>query len=246
MSTRTPWRPETKEELVRRTPKEVLDKPPRRWPVPLMVLLAVLLGMGTGAWIAGNNERALDTTAERLVEVSEQLEAARDELSTTRDDLTTAEADLGRLRGAERRSLEARRDHATALEDQEQVVVAAAELFDTLPAGATAGMAPAPRDWAVVERSFATANAGDAAGFRDTFTQDGRWTVVAAGLREELRGDEVGQAATPPPRLRFVGAPAQTGEFLWSRYDETGSSGVVVTELRGDKILHQWLVVRNW
>ena len=246
MSMRTPWRPEVKEPEVLRTPKEVLDKPPRRWPVPLMVLLAVLLGMGTGAWIAGNNERALDTTAERLVEVSEQLEAARDDLATARDDLATAEADLLRLQGAEGRALEARRDHAAALEDQEQMVVAAAELFDTLPAGATAALTPAPRDRAVVERSFATANAGDAAGFRDTFTRDGRWTVVAAGLREELRGDEVGLTATPPPRLRYVGTPAQTGEFLWSRYDETDSSGVVVTELAGDKILHQWLVVRTW
>lgn len=246
MSTSTPWRPEAKEQEVLRTPKEVLDKPPRRWPVPLMVLLAVLLGMGTGAWIAGNNERALDTTAERLVEVSERLEAARDDLATARDDLATAEADLLRLQGVEGRALAARRDHAAALEDQEQVVFAAAELFDALPAGATSGLTASPRDQSVLERAFVAANAGDEAGFRGTFTRDGRMTFVAAGLREELRGDEIGQAASPRLHLRLVGEPTQTGEFLWSRYDETGSSGVVVTELQGGRILHQWLVALDW
>lgn len=246
MSSRTSWQPEAKEQLALTTPKEVLDKPPRRWPVPLMVLVAVLLGMGAGAWVAGNNERALDATAERLVEVSEQLDTARAELSTARDELVAAQAELARLQGAERIAVEARRDHAAALEELEHVVFAAADMLDALPAGSTAALTPDPRDWAVAERSLAAANAGDAQGFRRAFTRDGRVTFVAAGLREELRGDEVGQAVSPPPRLRFVGEPAQTGEFLWSRYDETGSSGVVVMRLQGDKILHQWLVAMSW
>lgn len=239
MSTQTPWRPEATDPLVLKTPEEVLDQPPRRWPVPLMVLVAVLLGMGSGAWIAGNNERALDATAQRLVEVSEQLATARDELATAGDE-------VNRLQGVERLAATARRDNAAALEDLEQVVFAAAEMFDDVGPAAMARLTATPRDLAVLRRSFALANAGDREGFRSLFTRDGRMTIVAAGLHEELRGDEVGLAVSPLPRLRLVGEPAQTGEFLWSRYEETTSAGVVVVRLQGSQILHQWLVVMSW
>lgn len=238
MSMRTAWRPEPKEPPVVRTPEEVLDKPPRRWPVPLMVLAAVLLGMGAGAWIGGNNEQALDATAQRLVAVSEQLETAR-------TDLSKAQADLTRLQGVQRLAETARRDHAVALENLEQVVFAAADMFDRLPAGAVRRV-PVPRDLAVVERSVANANAGDEAAFRALFTRDGWMTFVSAGLHQEFRGDDVALAVATLPRLRLVGEPAQTGEFVWSRYAQAGTSGVLVTRLQGDKILHQWLVVMSW
>ena len=246
MSTGTAWQPEAKEPLVLKTPKEVLDQPPRRWPVPLMVLVAVLLGMGAGAWIAGNNERVLDSTTERLVEVSDQLDAARGELATARDELVAARAELGRLQGAERTAVEARRDHAAALEDLEQAAVASAALFDTLPPGATAGLAPAPGDLAVVARGVAAATAGDADAYRGTFTRDGRLTMIAAGLRSELRADDLGAFVSPAPRLRLVGAPAAVESFIWTRYHESSSSGVLVSRLQGGKILHQWIVVRTW
>lgn len=246
MSMRTAWQPEAKEPLVIKTPKEVLDNPPRRWPVPLMVLVAVLLGMGSGAWIAGNNERALDATAERLVEVSEDLESARADLATARDDLAMTQAELGRLQGVERVADRARSDNAAALEDLEQVVFAAAAMFDGLPPDAIAELAPDPRDLAVLERSLAAASSGDQKEFRSLFTRDGWLTFVVAGLHQEFRGDDLGTAFSTPSRLRLVGEPAQTGEFLWSRYDEADSSGVVVLELQGDKILHQWLVGLSW
>lgn len=245
MGSRTAWQPEAKEPLVLKTPKEVLDKPPRRWPLPLMVLVAVLLGMGAGAWIAGNNERALDATAERLVEVSELLETARTDLATTQEDLATAQADLTRLQGVERVSDHARRDNAAALEDLEQIAFAAAEMFDALPAVATEGLAPVPRDLAVLERNIAAAEAQDASRFRDTFTREGRMTFVLAGLHQELRGDEM-HSLLFPRQVRLVGRPAQTGEFLWSRYRETNSSGVVVSRLEGDRIQHQWHVALAW
>lgn len=238
MSMRTAWRPEADEAPVVRTAKEVLDEPPRRWPLPLMVLVAVLLGMGAGAWVAGNNERALDATAERLVEVSEQLESAHAELSA-------AQAELVRLQGVERVSGSARRDNAAALEDLEQVVFAAAEMFDALPAGSTADLAPAPRDLGVLERNVAAAQAQDASRFRDTFTRDGRVTYVFAGLHQELRGDEM-QSLLFPEQVRLVGTPAQIGGLLWSRYRETTSSGVVVSRIEGDRIQHQWHVALRW
>lgn len=246
MTTRPAWQPEAKKPLIIKTPKEVLDNPPRRWPVPLMVLVAVLLGMGSGAWIAGNNERALDATAERLVEVSEDLESARAELATARDDLTTTQAQLDQLQGVERVADRARSDNATALEDLEQVVFAAAAMFDGLPPGAATGLAPVPQDLAVLERSLAVASSGDQQEFRSLFTRDGWLTFVVAGLHQEFRGDDLGTAVAAPPRLRLVGEPAQTGEFLWSRYVEADSSGVVVVELQGDKILHLWLVGLSW
>lgn len=246
MSTGTAWQPGAEEPLVLTTPADVLDKPPRRWPVPLMVLLAVLLGTGAGAWIAGNNERVLDSTTERLVEVSDQLEAARGELATVRDDLATAQDTLTRLQGAERRALQARRDHAAALEDLEQTVVASAALFDALPPSATAGLSPAPGELAVLTSSIAAANAGDAEGYRGTFTRDGRLSMIAAGLRNELRADDLGTVVSPSPRLRLVGAPAAIKSFIWTRYQESSSSGVMVTRLQDGKILHQWIVVRTW
>lgn len=246
MSTRTPWRPEAKEPPVRKTPEEVLDQPPRRWSVPLLVLVAVLLGMGAGAWIAGNNERALDLTAQRLDEVSAQLETARSELATAEDDLTAAQDELAGLRDLERLALKARRGQEAAMEDLEQAVVASAELFDTLPAGSTAGLPADPEDWAVIERNVATANAGDETGYRATFTPGGRITLIAAGLRNELQGDEIASMLSPRPHLRFVGAPAQAGRFVWGRYHESASSGVSVNRLQGGRILHQWIVVRTW
>jgi hypothetical protein len=211
-----------------------------------MVLVAVLLGMGTGAWIAGNNERALDTTAERLVELSERLESARSDLATTRDELATTQTRLTQLEGVERVADTARRDHAAALEDLEQVVFAAAEMFDRLPAGATTGPAPARSDLSVLERSFAAADAGDQEAFRRTFTRDGWLTIVFGGLHQELRGDEIGLAVRSVVDPRLVGEPAQSGEFLWSRYRAVDASGVVVTRLRGDRIAHQWLVPLHW
>lgn len=246
MSTRTPARREAEEQVLATASREVLDKPPRRWSVPLLVLVAALLGMGAGAWVAGNNERALEATTERLLEVSERLDAARGEIATARDDLTNAQAEITRLQGAERVALEARRDHAAAQEDLEQAVDASAELFDSLPAGATAGLAPDPRDWALLQRSFSAANAGDEAGYRDTFTPDGRLTLVTAGMRNEFRGDGIESAVSPRPHLRFVGAPAQAEELVWSRYVESDSSGVAVTRLQGNRILHQWLVALSW
>ncbi len=246
MSTRTPWRPEPQEQPVPRTPEEVLDKPPRRWPVPLMVLLAVLLGMGAGAWIAGNNERALDATAQRLVELSEQLESVRGELATARDDLTGARARLVRLHGVEQAADTARQDNAAALEDLEQVVLAAAEMFDGLPARVTTGLAPGRRDLSVLERSFAAADAGDQEAFRRTFTRDGWLTIVFGGLHQELRGDEIGLAVRSLVDPKLVGEPAQTGALVWSRYRAADTSGVVVTRLRDDTIAHQWLVPLHW
>lgn len=239
MSMRSAWRPEPKEPLVVTTPQEVLDKPPRRWPVPLMVLVAVLLGMGAGAWIGGNNERALDATSQRLVEVTEQLDSVR-------ADLGAAEGSLAGLQGVGQMADEARRDHAVALENLEQVVFAAAEMFDALPPAASLRLAPAPRDLAVVERSISATNAGDRKGFRTLFTRDGWLTLVTAGLHQEFRGDDLGLALASSPHLRLVGEPAQTGEFVWSRYIQQGASGVVVTRLQGDQILHQWLVTLSW
>ena len=245
MSMRTAWRPEPKEPLVVKTPQEVLDKPQRRWPVPLMVLAAVLLGMGSGAWIAGNNERALDATAERLVEVSEQLESARIDLATARDDLASTRAALDQLQAVERVADRARSDNAAAREDLDQVVFAAAEMFDALPPEAVARLKPVPRDLAVLERSFAAVEARDAAGFRDTFARNGRMTLVFAGLSMERRGDGI-RSLIFPRGVRLVGQPAQTDEFLWSRYRETETSGVVVSRLQGGRILRQWHVALRW
>lgn len=232
-SSRWPTSPEPDEDLL---PKEVLESVPRSWPTALIAVLALLLGLGVGN-VLFRDGRQLEETAARLEVASDRLDAANQEITRLRHEEFVRRLELERVTLAE---LDARRERDFLAADLDHTAVALAGLSDALSADFPAAN---PTAAAVIEQAMAAARAGDMTRFAAAFTRTGVITAYEPGLRLEWVGPEL-ELVGRHPTLTLTDELTQAGDFVWTAYSDSESTGVLVFRLEDGRIAHQWVMAK--
>ena len=230
MSAQSPWRPPQARAAQSPPVHAEIESSPRRWPVALLVVVALLAGLGLGN-VLGTSSRDLDAAEARLEQATATLEEARAEQAALQDRLDAVRATL----------TDATRQQTVAEEGVEALGKAAVADGD-MPIGHDADLDAAVRatvgDWTAAWR------AGDRAALRRSYA-DGATTVFS---QNRVRLLEV-RGALPSARATATGLPAdavvtrtvQEGQFAALRYTGAESSGVVVLHVVDGRVAQQWV-----
>lgn len=232
MSAQSPWRP-PQVRATSESPRvqEEIEAPGIRRPsLVLVVVVALLAGLGIGRLVFGAAADDVETDTAALEEATQINGRLERHLARLTDSLDAEESDRDRL------------------------VVALAEAFYVDPGAVDGGGPgvgrPGARVRRLVEGSMRAGAAGDAEAFAAFFTEDVMWIFyegnggtakyVFDGREAVVRELEMNGLGTNP---RPVGRMVQSGDLVWVRYVEADTSGVAVARITDNRIARQWVVM---
>lgn len=234
MSTHSPWRP-AQQRAMSESPKvsEELESPPRRWPMTLVAVVALLVGLGLGNTF-GTSGRDLHETEAQLETRSAELQAAREEAEKV-----GSAYDRSRLLLASERRAGTVSDEGLEALARDLASLAGHPVVPTRSGAAGKVM----RAWVDVH------GAEDLSSLRAIYTSDATMTAVQNGVQllDAAGARDVARAARTalPADLSLATPVLGSGMFAVAGYTVSGwsgvATGVMVVKVVDGRIARQWL-----